>query len=262
MAYRFDHGWREERARLARIEQAFDPWTIRSVEETKPQPGWRCLEIGGGGGSIAEWLCGRVGPTGHVVATDLETKFLEAIEASNLQVRRHDVVTDPLEEGQYDLIHSRAVLEHLPDRDAIVPRLVGALRPGGWLTLESGDLSTVRMVGGKPADAEFFNEAFATMVEFSQTFGAEMSYGRRLGTALRSAGLERVVVEGYITEWRPDHPVASLYDLTFQRLRGPALRGGVISEADLNRLFSMLRSPELHALSHIVYAARGQRPAI
>lgn len=262
MAYPFDHAWREERARLARIEQAFDPWTIRSIEATGLRAGWRCLEIGGGGGSIAEWLTGRVGPTGHVVATDLETKFLEAIEAANLEVRRHDVVSDPLEEAHYDLIHARAVLEHLPDRDEIVPRLVGALKGGGWLTLESGDLSTVRMVGGEPADASFFNEAFRTMVEFSQTFGAEMSYGRRIGSALRNAGLERVVVEGYITEWSSDHPVASLYDMTFQRLQGPALQGGVIGEADLNRLLSMIRSSGLHALSHVIYAARGQRAAV
>ena len=85
MAYRFDHAWREERARLARIEQALDPWTIRSIEATEPRPGWRCLEVGGGGGSIAEWLTGRVGPTGHVVATDLETKSLDAIHRLGAQ---------------------------------------------------------------------------------------------------------------------------------------------------------------------------------
>lgn len=118
------------------------------------------------------------------------------------------------------------------------------------------------VVGGKRADAEFFNRAFATMVEFSQTFGAEMSYGRRIGAALRSAGLERVAVEGYITEWGCDHPIASLYDLTFQRLQAPALQSGAISESDLNQPFSMLRSSELRALSHIVYAARGQRAAV
>jgi hypothetical protein len=35
--------------------------------------GWRCLEVGASGGSIAEWLCGKVGPHGRVVATDLQT---------------------------------------------------------------------------------------------------------------------------------------------------------------------------------------------
>jgi hypothetical protein len=43
----------------------------------------------GGGGSIAEWLCRQVGGSGHVVATDLEPRFLEAINLSNLEVWRH-----------------------------------------------------------------------------------------------------------------------------------------------------------------------------
>lgn len=262
MAYPFDHAWQQERARLSQLEQAFDAWTIRSIEATRPQPGWRCLEVGGGGGSIAAWLAERVGPNGHVVATDLDTKFLEAIDATNLEVRKHNIVSDSLEEGSFDLIHSRAVLDHLPERDEIVPRLVGALRPGGWLTLESGDFSSVQMVGGKLADADFFNAAFATVVGFSETLGAEMSYGRRLGPAFRAAGLGQVVVEGFVTEWGPDHPLATLYNLTFERLRGPAIQAGVISKPDVDRLLSMLRSPGFHALSHIVYAGRGQRPAV
>jgi hypothetical protein len=47
-------------------------------------------EILGGGASIAEWLCRQVGSSGHVVATDLEPRYLEAIDASNLEVWRHD----------------------------------------------------------------------------------------------------------------------------------------------------------------------------
>ena len=216
----------------------------------------------GGGGSIAEWLSGRVGPTGHVVATDLETKFLEAIEADNMEVRKHNIVSDPLEEEHYDLVHSRAVLDHLPERDEVLPRLVRALRPRGWLLVEAGDFSTVRMLGGDPADAEFFDATFAALVGVSQSFGAEMSYGRRLGPAFRDAALEHVVVEGYVTEWSSKHPVASLYDLTFQRLRAPALQRGVVTKASLDRLLSILRSPGFHALSHVVYAGRGQRTAV
>ena len=259
MAYRFDHAWKEERARLAGIEATFDPWTIRSIEATNPQHGWCCLEVGAGGGSIAEWLCKRVGATGRVVATDLETKFLEAIGSANLEVRKHDIVSDELEPEHYDLIHARAVLDHLPQRDEIVPRLVAALKPRGWLTVESGDFSSVQTVGGKPADAGFFREAFAKVVAVSHSFGAEMNYGRRLGQVFRDVELENVVVEGYIVEWGAGHPLASLYDLTFQRLQGPALQSGAIDEGDFERLVELIRSPHLHALSHIVYSARGQR---
>jgi hypothetical protein len=65
------------------------------------------LEVAGGGGSIAEWLCRQVGRSGHVVATDLELRFLEAIHASNLEVWRHDILSEPLPEGAFDLVHAR-----------------------------------------------------------------------------------------------------------------------------------------------------------
>jgi len=42
---------------------------------------------------------------------------LEAVFDPHSQ-RRHDIVSDPLEREELDLIHSRAVLGHLPERDA------------------------------------------------------------------------------------------------------------------------------------------------
>ena len=260
MAYKFDHEWRRERERLATIEEAYDPWTIRTIEATAPEQGWRCLEVGGGGGSIAEWLCQRVGESGHVVATDLETKFLAAIEAANLEVRTHNIVSDPLEESCYDLIHARALLEHLPERDAVFSRLVSALNPGGWLTIDCGDFSSVRQVDGREEDAEFFKAAFEAVTGTSRAFGADLSYGGRIGKVFRSGGLEQVVVEGFVTEWGQGHPIGSLYDLTFQRLKEPALESGAIDSGDFDRLLSLMRSPDFRALSHLFYSARGQRP--
>ena len=39
-----------------------------------------CLEVGAGGGSIAHWLCQAVGPTGRVLATDIDPGLV-AIDA-------------------------------------------------------------------------------------------------------------------------------------------------------------------------------------
>src|SRR4051794_39838469 len=61
------------------------------------QPGWRCLEVGAGRGSMAVWLAERVGPTGHVVATDVDTRYLSRHEFSNLQVIEHNILEDPLD---------------------------------------------------------------------------------------------------------------------------------------------------------------------
>src|SRR5438105_15616563 len=115
MAYIFDHQWKQERERLASMEALIDPFTIECLQAMSVSEGWRCLEVGAGGGSIAEWLCRRVGATGKVVATDLQTKFLEAIETPNLEVRRHDIAKDALDAEAFDLVYARKVLEHLPE---------------------------------------------------------------------------------------------------------------------------------------------------
>ena len=78
------------------FERERDTATIRYFEEIGVSSGWRCLEVGGGEGTIAEWLCQRVGTAGHVVATDLDTRSLEAIVSPNIEVRRHDIVNDDL----------------------------------------------------------------------------------------------------------------------------------------------------------------------
>ena len=106
-------------------------------------PGWRCLEVGGGAGSITQWLCDRVGPTGTVVATDLQRDFLEDLDEKNLEVRTHDIAADDLEEGAFDLVHSRMVLQHVPGRDQALKRMARALAPGGVLLEEDMDCASL-----------------------------------------------------------------------------------------------------------------------
>ncbi len=106
--YSFDNAWEKARQRLRSIEARAYPGTIRHLETLGVGEGWHCLEIGGG--SIAEWLCHRVGRTGHVVATDLDTRFLEALDYPNLEIRQHNILTDALPERAFDLIHERMVL--------------------------------------------------------------------------------------------------------------------------------------------------------
>src|SRR5262249_1166709 len=133
LGYAFDNAWQHARERLRLLEAAYDPGTSRYLEALGVGEGWSCLEVGGGGGSTVAWLWERVGATGRVLATDTDTRFLEALAYPNVTVRRHDVVTEPLPEAAFDLIHVRAVLVHLVARQQAIQRLVPALKPGGWL---------------------------------------------------------------------------------------------------------------------------------
>ena len=46
----------DEGTRLRLIEQASDPTTLAHLDRIGVGAGWRCLEVGAGGGSVAAWL--------------------------------------------------------------------------------------------------------------------------------------------------------------------------------------------------------------
>ena len=111
-----------------------DGFTFARLSTVGDLTGRRCLEVGAGGGSVARWLADQVGPTGHVLATDLNTRHLPT--DAGYAVLRHDLVADPVPDGPWDVIHARMVLLHIPERDEILARLAAALAPGGALVVE------------------------------------------------------------------------------------------------------------------------------
>ena len=131
-SYVFDQAWHREHARLRALEAAFDGASTRHLADRGVGPGWRCLEVGCGAGGVARWLAERVGAGGRVLATDLDLRFVEDHGHGNLEIRHHDILTDPLEEGTFDLVHERALLVHLPERQQALERMVAAGWPGGW----------------------------------------------------------------------------------------------------------------------------------
>jgi hypothetical protein len=61
-AYLLDNARREASARFSALATMLDAGTICHLEEH----GWHCLEVGGGGGSVATLLAARVGRGGRV----------------------------------------------------------------------------------------------------------------------------------------------------------------------------------------------------
>jgi tRNA A58 N-methylase Trm61 len=157
--YLLDNAWREGRERLDAVEALLDPGSIALLDRLGIEPGWTCLELGAGGGSIAKWLSARVGATGYVIATDLDTRHLVSLaEFRNVEVRRHDIV-------------SRLVLEHLPERDAVLRKLVRGLKSGGWLLVESVDY--VSAIAVSELGAEEHRHSQSIRLQMFNTLGVD-----------------------------------------------------------------------------------------
>ena len=102
------------------MEALWDPGSKALFVELGISKGWKCLEVGAGGGSLVEWMAAQ---GASVLAVDIDTRFVEPLASDSIEVRRIDVRTDELPQAEFDLVHSRLVLEHLTDR-ADSPRVV------------------------------------------------------------------------------------------------------------------------------------------
>jgi 2-polyprenyl-3-methyl-5-hydroxy-6-metoxy-1,4-benzoquinol methylase len=135
--YILPHHLTGEKQRLELMAQLLDPLHCRHIEQLGLQPGWRCLEVGCGIGSISQWLATRIAPGGHVVASDLGLRYIANLHVPNLEVRQINILEDPVEEGAYDLVTALAVLHHIASPERAVERMLAALKPGGvFLSIE------------------------------------------------------------------------------------------------------------------------------
>jgi ubiquinone/menaquinone biosynthesis C-methylase UbiE len=102
--YVFDQAWRDERRRHEGMSRLWDAGTFELLARLGVGPAWRCVEIGAGAGSVSRWLAERVGPGGHVLATDLDPRMLEVIDEPNFEVRALDVLAGELPVARFDLV--------------------------------------------------------------------------------------------------------------------------------------------------------------
>jgi SAM-dependent methyltransferase len=214
--------------------------------------------VGAGAGSLARWLCARVGPSGRVVATDLEVGFLREIDARNLEVRRHDVRVDPLEAAAFDLVHARKVLEHLPGHDDVLRRMVAATRPGGFVAVEDADLLALSRVSG--VDAALFRRGYDAFVDTLADAGYQPRLGLELGDRLRAHGLLDVQVRGSCSEWTGAGDAPSTWVLTFQKIRERIVASGRLLPDEAEAWLAAIRSPSFRAITGIHFVAWGRRP--
>ena len=181
--------------RLAYVrDQADQHWSL-DERSFKPLEGKTALDVGCGAGLLAEPLA-RLGA--KVTAVDAAAELIAAAklhaQGQGLDIDYRASTVEALD-GQFDLVTSMEVIEHVADPQAFVSSLASRLAPGGLLIISTPNktgLSKLLMVG--------LAEGIGTIPKGTHDFEKFIT-PERMKLLLAAAGLKCVDVEGIA--WSP-----------------------------------------------------------
>jgi 2-polyprenyl-6-hydroxyphenyl methylase/3-demethylubiquinone-9 3-methyltransferase len=130
------HRWWDPTSEFRPLHE-INPLRLEWINALVPLAGKRVLDVGCGGGILAEAIAKK---GANVKGIDLSEKALKVAELhsleSGVQVNYELVAAEALaarEAGQYDVVTCMEMLEHVPDPSAIVQACATLVKPGGRL---------------------------------------------------------------------------------------------------------------------------------
>ena len=143
-------------------------------------PGWRCADVGAGGGDVSVALAELVGRDGRVYAVDSDPMARDEVARAAAAHAQVIALTQAGEDlslpEQVDLAFCRFLLLHVIDPLTVVRTMAGAVRTGGWVVAQEPITSAGR-IGGMP---------------LSMPAARHPDVGALLPALVRDAGLEVV----------------------------------------------------------------------
>lgn len=255
--YALDTAWHAERERLDSLTALYDPVTLELCDRLGVADGWRCLDVGAGTGTLGQKLVERVAPSGSVLAVDVNTRFLEPLASDHLRVSQADITVEA-PTGEFDLVHARLLLEHLPARDQVLASLVRATRRGGWLLIEDFDWATALVVD--PPSAVHDKIARAVMSLFT-SHGYDATYGRTLPRRLAAAGLLEVGTRAQSVQVRADRVRGvPQWDLLVDQLAPGLLASGLVEGHELQAFHELWHDGDTVCFAPLMVSCWGRRP--
>lgn len=116
-------------------------------------PGWRCADVGAGGGDVTVALAKVVGAKGRVYAVDIDPSRRDQVARAAAEVGEAQVVAitqaaeDLVLPEEVDLAYCRFLLMHVVDPLRALRRMAAITRRGGWLVAQEPITSAGRVDG-------------------------------------------------------------------------------------------------------------------
>jgi SAM-dependent methyltransferase len=260
--YLLENRARETEQRFDSLGALFDPVTFRHVEALGIEEGSTCWEVGAGGTTVVRWLADRVGTSGRVLATDIDTRWVQGVARANVEVRRHDAANEEAPAEEFDLVHARLVLIHVPRREQALQRMAGAVRPGGWLLIEDFDpaLQPFACPDEHGPEQELANKVRRGFRALLAERGADLELGRRLPRLLREAGLVDVAADSYMPVALP--ATLQLEKANVNQVRDALIAQGHVTADEVDRYLASLDAGVVDIAMSPLFSAWGRRPEV
>ena len=130
------HKWWDPRSEFKPLHD-INPLRLDYVNKLAPLAGRNVLDVGCGGGILAESMAGL---GANVTGIDLAEKSLRVAKLhlleSGKQVNYRNVSVETLaveQPAQYDVVTCLEMLEHVPDPASVIRACANLVKPGGWV---------------------------------------------------------------------------------------------------------------------------------
>jgi len=184
-----------------------NPLRLEWIDGLKPLKGQRVIDVGCGGGILAEAMA-RKGA--EVTGIDLAEKSLKVAQLhgleSGISVHYEQIATEDMAlkaPEQFDLVTCMEMLEHVPQPESVVTACAALAKPGGWVvfsTLNRNPKSFLFAIIGA--------EYLLRLLPRGTHEYAKFIKPSELGRAARQAGLELVELIGMTY-----NPITQVYAL-------------------------------------------------
>jgi SAM-dependent methyltransferase len=231
----------KEHERLLRQGQFLEPATMRVFHAVGVQPGWKCLDLACGPGAIMQLMGELVGPSGQVTGIDRDAKAgraaverLQATGTSQYRFIEADMESiDDIGGEQFDLTFGRLALLYARDPVALLRKMYGWTKPGGYVAVQDFYACTAN-VYPKP---EACSELVRVVIETHEREGWDMEFAFKLPVLFAEAGIGAPDGTDINLPMTSLEPFAANYQALCRSLLPKAIALGVTTEARMQSAF-------------------------
>jgi SAM-dependent methyltransferase len=229
-------GGEEGKSRLDVQSAAHRPYTMDLFSHLGVAAGWRCLDVGCGGGQVTTDLARLVAPGGMAVGVDVDDAMvgLARKDAASQGVDNLDfrvASAEEMDEGGFDLAYTRLLLDVVPDPHAVLSRMAGAVVPNGVVIAEEPQISACFCY---PA-SEAFDHWIMWVSETMRRRGGDPEIGPRLPALFRAVGLDNIGLRVVQQAWIEGHE-KSLHWMAMGEVRDAVIGEGLATPSEYDQV--------------------------